>query len=39
MIKRLCGFEKVGTIEEIAKNGYVITLESYIGLKLYLDDR
>ena len=28
MIKRLCGFEKVGTIEEIAKNGYLITLDT-----------
>ncbi len=28
MIKRLCGFEKVRTIEEIAKNGYLITLDT-----------
>jgi len=32
------GFAKVATIEEIAKNGYVLTPGRYVGVKLDLDD-
>lgn len=32
------GFAKVATLEEIAKNGYVLTLGRYVGVKLDLDD-
>ena len=32
------GFAKVATIDEIAKNGYVLTPGRYVGVKLDLDD-
>jgi len=32
------GFAKVATVEEIAKNGYVLTPGRYVGVKLDLDD-
>ena len=32
------GFAKVATLEEIAKNGYVLTPGRYVGVKLDLDD-
>jgi len=32
------GFAKVATIEEIAKNGYVLTPGRYVGIKLEEDE-
>ncbi len=33
------GFAKVATIEEIARNNYVLTPGRYVGVKLELDDQ
>jgi type I restriction enzyme M protein len=32
------GFAKVATVEEISKNGYVLTPGRYVGVKLEIDD-
>jgi len=32
------GFAKVATLEEIAKNGYVLTPGRYVGIKIYEDE-
>lgn len=36
--KNEVGFAKVATIEEIGKNGYVLTPGRYVGIKLDEDD-